>query len=87
METDSGYDDTSASDFDKNDFTNVGLDPFDDPQDIPVASKDDPIEANSDKESIKLTLRRKSEEEHTEYYKTSKSQSQENQNNVENNSE
>ena len=43
FEIDSGYDDTSTSDFDKNDFTNVGLDPFDDPQETPVANKDDPI--------------------------------------------
>ena len=32
LETDSGYDDTSVSDFDKNDFTNAGLDSFDDPK-------------------------------------------------------
>ena len=42
----------------KMDFTNVGLDPFDDPQEMPVTNKDDPIGANTDKEPIKLTLRK-----------------------------
>ena len=52
-----------------------------------VASNDDPVEANSDKEPIKLTLRRNSEGENTEYYIALKDQGQESLNNVENNSE
>ena len=87
LEIDSRHDDISTTDFDKNDFTNVGLDPFDDPQETPVTNKDDPIRANTDKEPIKLTLRKNSEGENNEYYITSKDQSQESQNNAENNSE
>ena len=34
---------------DKNDFTNASLDPFEDPQETPVANKDDPIRTNTDK--------------------------------------
>ena len=71
---------------DKNDFTNVGLDPFEDPQETPVANKDDPVRTNTDKEPIKLTLRKNSEEGNNEYYITSKNQSQESQDNAENNS-
>ena len=42
LETDSRHDDISISDFDKNDFTNVGLDPFEDPQETPAENEDDP---------------------------------------------
>ena len=66
--------------------TNVGLDPFEDPQETPVASKDDSMRTNTDKEPIKLTLRKNSEEGNNEYYITSKNQSQESQNNADNNS-
>ena len=75
------------SDFDKNDFTNVGLDPFEDPQETPTVNEDDPIRTDVDKEPIKLTLRKNSEEGNNEYYITSKNQSQESQNNAENDSE
>ena len=87
LEIDSRHDDISISDFDKNDFTNVSLDPFENPQETPVANKDDPIRTNTDKEPIKLTLGKNSEEGNNEYYVTSKNQSQKSQNNVENNSE
>ena len=87
LEIDSRHDDISIPDFDKNDFTNAGLDPFEDPQETPVASKDDSMRTNTDKEPIKLTLRKNSEEGNNEYYITSKNQSQESQNNAENNSE
>ena len=72
LEIDSRHDDISTPDFDKNDFTNAGLDPFDDSQETPVANKDDPIRANIDKEPIKLTLRKNSEGENNEYYITLK---------------
>ena len=62
LEIDSRHDDIGISDFDKNDFTNVGLDSFEDPQETPAANEDDPIRANIDKEPIKLTLRKNSEE-------------------------
>ena len=52
----------------------MGLDLFDDPQEMPVANKDDPIGTNTDKEPIKLTLRRNSEGENNEYYIASKDQ-------------
>ena len=87
LEIDSRHDDISILDFDKNDFTNVGLDPFEDPQETPVASKDDPIRTNTDKETIKLILRKNSKEGNNEYYITLKYQSQESQINAENNSE
>ena len=63
------------------------LDPFEDPQETPAANKDDPIRTNTDKEPIKLTLRKNSEEGNNEYYIILKNQSQESQNNAENNSE
>ena len=87
LEIDSRHNDISTPDFDKNDFTNQGLDPFDDSQETPVSNKDDPIKANTDKEPTKLTLRKNSEGENNEYYITSKDQSQESQNNAENNCE
>ena len=86
LEIDSRHDDISISDLDKNDFTNMSLDPFEDPQETPVANKDDPIRTNTEKEPIKLTLRKNSEEGNNEYYVTLKNQSQESQNNAENNS-
>ena len=86
LERDSRHDDISISDFD-NDFTNAGLDPFEDPQETPAANEDDPIRTDIDKEPIKLTLRKNSEEGNNEYYVTLKNLSQESQNNVENNSE
>ena len=75
LEIDSRHDDISISDFDKIDFTNVSHDPFEDLQETPVANKDDPIRTNTDKEPIKLTLRKNSEEGNNEYYVTSKNQS------------
>ena len=87
IETDFRHDDISTSGFDKNDFTNVGLDPFEDPQETPVVNEDDPIRTDVDKEPIKLTLRKNSEEGNNEYYITTKNQSQESQNNAENDSE
>ena len=87
LEINSRHDDISILDFDKNDFTNLSLDPFEDPQETPVANKDDPIRTNTEKEPIKLTLRKNSEEGNNKYYITSKNQSQESQNNAENNSE
>ena len=72
IETDSRHDDISTSDFDKNDFTNAGLDPFEDPQETPAVNEDDPIRTDIDKEPIKLTLRKNSEEGNNEYYITSK---------------
>ena len=83
-ETDFRYDDISTSDFDKNDFTNAGLDPFEDPQETPTVNEDDPIRTDVGKEPIKLTLRKNSEEGNNEYYITSKNQSQESQNSAEN---
>ena len=74
---------SSTSDFDKNDFTNVGLDPFEDPQEKPTVNEDDSIRTDVDKEPIKLTLRKNLEEGNNEYYIASKNQSQESQNNVE----
>ena len=90
LETDFGHDDTNTSDFDKNDFTNAGLNPFDDfddPRETPIINNNDSIERDLEKEPMKLTLRRESKGENTECYVTSKDQDQENQNNVENNSE
>ena len=87
IETDFRHDDISTSDFDKNDFTNVGLDPFEDPQETPTVNEDDPIRTDVDKEPIKLTLRKNSEKGNNEYYIASKNQSQESQNNAENDSE
>ena len=87
IETDFRHDDISTSDFDKNDFTNVGLDPFEDPQETPTVNEDDPKRTDVDKEPIKLTLRMNSEEGNNEYYITLKNQSQESQNNAENDSE
>ena len=81
------HDDISILDFDKNDFTNAGLDPFEDLKETPAMNEDDPIRTDIDKEPIKLTLRKNSEEGNNEYYVTSKNQSQESQNNAENNSE
>ena len=63
------------------------FDPFEDPQEMPATNKDDPIRTAIEKEPIKFTLRKNSEEGNNEYYITSKNQSQESQNNAENNSE
>ena len=87
IETDFRHDDISTSDFDKNDFTNAGLDPFEDPQETPTVNEGDSIRTDVDKEPIKLTLRKNLEEGNNEYYIASKDQSQESQNNIENDSE
>ena len=52
LEIDSRHDDISISDFDKNDFTSMSFDPPEDPQETPVANKDDPIRTYTDKEPI-----------------------------------
>ena len=62
IETDFRHDDISTLDFDKNDFTNADLDPFEDPQETPTVNEDDPIRTDVDKEPIKITLRKNSEE-------------------------
>ena len=48
----------------------MGLDPFEDPQETPTVNEDDPIRTDVDKEPIKLTLRKNSEEGNNEYYIT-----------------